>query len=317
MSFTGVDSLDRSIDKANVWLADIDAGFGTSDRHLAYRVLRAWLHCLRDRLSVEVAAHFAAQLPELLRGVFFDGWNPAKVPHKYDRAAYVARFAREARVRDSDVAKAAAIVSAVARQHMSAGVVAEAFGLLPADLRHLLEPAAADGRRQAAVKGAIIMRETPTVQVRTETRGAVPEGTVDLVVQRVSSLLRAAPEPVLFAGVKLIMSADPAVQRPAIAQVKVDLNGRPVRAQAAGGTMRAAVEHACDRLRIRLERAARNWEAIRGGQPAAGPGEWRHQSLPTPRQPYFPRRPGERAVTRRKSYALASQTADEAAADAD
>jgi uncharacterized protein (DUF2267 family) len=55
---TGVENLDRSIDKANAWLADIDAGFGTSDRHLAYRVLRAWLHCLRDRL--EPAASEAA-----------------------------------------------------------------------------------------------------------------------------------------------------------------------------------------------------------------------------------------------------------------
>lgn len=137
---TGVENLDRSIGKANAWLADIDARFGTSDRQLAYRVLRAWLHCLRDRLSVQVAAHFAAQLPELLRGVFFDGWNPARVPQKYDRTAYVTRFAREARVRDSDVGKAARIVSAVAGEHMSAGVVAEAFGLLPADLRELLEP---------------------------------------------------------------------------------------------------------------------------------------------------------------------------------
>jgi uncharacterized protein (DUF2267 family) len=144
MSFTGVENLDRSIDKANTWLADIDAGFGTNDRHLAYRVLRAWLHCLRDRLSVEVAAHFAAQLPELLRGVFFDGWNPSRVPQKYDRAAYVARFARDARVRDTDVAKAARIVSVVAARHMSAGVVAEAFRLLPADLRELLEPTASE-----------------------------------------------------------------------------------------------------------------------------------------------------------------------------
>lgn len=144
MSFTGVDNLDTSIGKANAWLADIAAGFGTKDRGLAYRVLRAWLHCLRDRLSVEVAAHFAAQLPELLRGVFFDGWNPGRVPQKYDRAAYVARFAREARVRDSDVVKAAGIVTAVARRHMSAGVVAHAFGLLPADLRDLLEPAAGE-----------------------------------------------------------------------------------------------------------------------------------------------------------------------------
>jgi uncharacterized protein (DUF2267 family) len=97
MSSTGVNSLDGAIDKANAWLADIDAGFGTDDRQLAYRVLRAWLHCLRDRLSVEVSAHFAAQLPELLRGVFFDGWNPSRVPQKYDWAEYVTRFAREAR----------------------------------------------------------------------------------------------------------------------------------------------------------------------------------------------------------------------------
>lgn len=143
MSFTGVSSLDASIDRANAWLADIDEGFGTSDRRLAYRVLRAWLHCLRDRLTVEMAAHFAAQLPELLRGVFFDGWSPDRVPRKYDRAEYLARFAREARVRDSDVVKSARIVTAVARRHLSAGLMTHALGLLPTDLRELIDPAAA------------------------------------------------------------------------------------------------------------------------------------------------------------------------------
>ena len=103
---------------------------------------------------MEVAAHFAAQLPELLRGVFFDGWNPSQVPQKYDRAAYVTRFAREATVRDSDVGKAARIVSAVARHHMSAGVVAEAFRLLPADLRELLEPAASEAATAAGTSSA-------------------------------------------------------------------------------------------------------------------------------------------------------------------
>lgn len=152
MSLTGVDSLDRSIAKATSWLADIDAGFGSSDRGLAYRVLRAWLHNLRDRLSVEVAAHFAAQLPELWRGVFFEGWNPSGVPHKYDRAAYVTRFAREAVVRDSDVVKSARIVTAVARRHMSAGVIAQAFGLLPADLRDLLDAQAPAGPASAAAR---------------------------------------------------------------------------------------------------------------------------------------------------------------------
>ena len=161
------------------------------------------------------------------------------------------------------------------------------------------------------------MANQQTVQVQTETRGPVPEDAVSLAVHRVSSLLHLASEPVLFARVKLTMAADPAVERPAVAQASVDLNGRLIRAQAAGGIMREAVEHACDRLRIRLERAARNWEAIRGGRPVPGPGEWRHQSPPAPRPPYFPRPPGERTVVRHKSYALARQTPDEAAAEAE
>jgi uncharacterized protein (DUF2267 family) len=144
MSFTGVDSLDSSISKSNAWLADIDAGFGTKDRRFAYRVLRAWLHSLRDGLTVDVAANLAAQLPELLRGVFFDGWNPSRAPRKYDRDSYVARFAREAQVRDSDVVKSARIVTAVAREHMSAGGVAHAFDHLPAGVRELLEPELAE-----------------------------------------------------------------------------------------------------------------------------------------------------------------------------
>jgi hypothetical protein len=124
-----------------------------------------------------------------------------------------------------------------------------------------------------------------------------------------------ASEPVLSARVKLIMAADPAVKCPAMFQVGIDPNERLVRAQAAGETMREGVEHACDRLRIRLERAARNWAAIRGGQPSPGPVEWRHHSVAAPRLPCFPRPPEERAVVRRKSYALACQTPDEAVAD--
>lgn len=156
-----------------------------------------------------------------------------------------------------------------------------------------------------------------TLQVQAETRGEVPEGAVSLAVHRVSALLRLAPEPVLFARVKLVMAADPAVPRPATAQVNIDLNGRLIRAQAAGPTMREAVEHAGDRLRIRLERAARNWAATRGGRPVSEPGEWRHQSRPAGRLPYYPRPARERTVLRHKSYALARQTPDQAADEAE
>jgi hypothetical protein len=62
----------------------------------------------------------------------------------------------------------------------------------------------------AVVKGAmVIMAAAQTVQVRAETRGAVPEDAVSFAVHRVSSLLRVASEPVLFARVKLTMAAPP------------------------------------------------------------------------------------------------------------
>ena len=142
MSFTGVDSLDASIGKVNQWLADVADAFGTDDRRFAYRVLRTWLHCLRDRLTVQVAAHFAAQLPELLRGVFYDGWNPSRVPVKYGRSEYVARFARGAGVHESDVAKAARLVTVTVRRHLSAGAVDDAFVVLPTGLRQFLQESA-------------------------------------------------------------------------------------------------------------------------------------------------------------------------------
>ena len=161
------------------------------------------------------------------------------------------------------------------------------------------------------------MADTEALEVQAETRGSVPASAVSLAVGRVSSLLRIASEPVLFARVKLTMHADPAVERPAIVQINIDLNGRLVRVQSADETMTAAIEHACDRLRIRLKRAARNWAALRGGQPLPGPGEWRHGSIPAPRLPYFPRPSEERIVMRHKSYAPVHETPEEAATEAE
>jgi ribosome-associated translation inhibitor RaiA len=147
--------------------------------------------------------------------------------------------------------------------------------------------------------------------------GRVPAGMRELAVAKVGSLLRFASEPVPWARVTLGVSADPAVQRPAVAQATIDLNGRTVRAQAADETMRAAVEHMAARLRVRLERSARDWEARRGALPVGEPGEWRHQSIPAHRPAYFPRPADARAVIRRPGYASHPLTLEEAVAELD
>jgi uncharacterized protein (DUF2267 family) len=147
MSFTRVSSLDTSISKTNTWLAEIAGEFGTEDRRLAYRVLRAWLHALRDRLPIPIAANFAAQLPELLRGVFYDGWSPRRVPVKFGPSEYVVRFARDAGIHDADVPRAASVVTRAVRNHVSAGALDEALAALPPGIRQITEPTgAADGR---------------------------------------------------------------------------------------------------------------------------------------------------------------------------
>ncbi|QDI72595.1 hypothetical protein CD934_30790 [Streptomyces calvus] len=105
--------------------------------------MRAWLHTFRDRLTVDVAAHVAAQLPELLRGVYYDGWNPSAVPIKYDRDGYVNRFAQEAKIAPEDVPRTAAAVTSVVREHFSPGALESAVEQLPHGIRDvLLQPAA-------------------------------------------------------------------------------------------------------------------------------------------------------------------------------
>jgi ribosome-associated translation inhibitor RaiA len=161
------------------------------------------------------------------------------------------------------------------------------------------------------------MNAVQTMPVQVEAHGRVPEGMRELAAAKAGSLLRFASEPVLSARVTLAVSADPAVPRPAVVQATVDLNGRIVRAQAAGQTMRAAIEHMTARLRVRLERSARNGAARRGTLPVPDPGQWRHQSLPAHRPAYFLRPTSARAVIRRPGYAAHPLTPEEAVAELD
>jgi uncharacterized protein (DUF2267 family) len=87
MSATGLDVFDRTLQTTHIWLDEIMTKLGP-DRHLAWHVLGAVLHALRDRLNVGLAVHLGAQLPLLVRGLYYDQWHPSEQTLK-ERSAEV------------------------------------------------------------------------------------------------------------------------------------------------------------------------------------------------------------------------------------
>ncbi len=68
MSANGLEVFDKTIQTTNIWLNEIMEQIGP-DRHVAWKVLSAVLHKLRDRLPIDLSAHLGSQLPLLVRGI--------------------------------------------------------------------------------------------------------------------------------------------------------------------------------------------------------------------------------------------------------
>ncbi|NEM98196.1 DUF2267 domain-containing protein [Pontibacter burrus] len=67
---------------ATVLLHTVANELQTDDLNKAGRIFRAVLHAIRDRLHLHEAVHFASQLPIIWKGIFFDQYEPDKVPVK-------------------------------------------------------------------------------------------------------------------------------------------------------------------------------------------------------------------------------------------
>ncbi|WP_245998719.1 ribosome hibernation promotion factor [Nocardia pseudobrasiliensis] len=143
----------------------------------------------------------------------------------------------------------------------------------------------------------------------------VSAGGAEYAREKITHALGYASEPVLSARVRLTGHRDPAMEKPIVAQANVNFDGRGVRVQVAAATTREAIDLLEARLKARLERLSRHWEAVRGAGPGPGPHEWRHGETPRVPLPYFPRPSEQREVVRHKSFALADETCDEAAFD--
>lgn len=128
----------ETLRKSNAWLAELARIGGFHSREQAYSVLHAVLQTLRDRLTVDEAAHLGAQLPLLIRGIYYEGWKPAAMPGRQrTKAEFLGRVAGRlgnCEVKPDDACRA---VFALLERHISKGEIEDIRRMLHTRLRDL------------------------------------------------------------------------------------------------------------------------------------------------------------------------------------
>lgn len=130
---------DKMVQDAHIWLQQIADRMEMSDnRKIAYHALRGVLFALRDRLTVSETFDLAAQLPTLIRGIFFEGYQPERKPLKYDREDFLDVVDAELSMAGgADPEVAVRTVMEVLSGHISPGEARHIRELLPMQLRTL------------------------------------------------------------------------------------------------------------------------------------------------------------------------------------
>ncbi len=131
--------IDRTVQTTHEWLSRLTHESELQDEEHAYAVLRATLHGLRDRIGPDVAVHLAAQLPLLLKGTFYEGWDPRATPQRLDLDAFVRRVEDDANLGSSAAAiSSARAVCQLLEEEFAPGTMEHVRAVLPSDFSVLL-----------------------------------------------------------------------------------------------------------------------------------------------------------------------------------
>lgn len=131
-------ALAHGMQQIQEWLKELRDNGDLADETEALSVLRGVLHQLRDRLTPEEALELGAQLPVIVRGIYYEGWRPSRTPEKVrTRQKFLdevllkmlpRRVAPEAAVRD---------VFALLAHHCDPGEIGDVIAQLPSDIKEL------------------------------------------------------------------------------------------------------------------------------------------------------------------------------------
>ncbi len=136
------DLIDSTIHTSRVWFRDLMQTLELPDDEAGrgFHALRAGLHAIRDRLPITEAVHLGAQLPTLVRGVYYEDWRPSRTPAPiHDVDGFLRRVAEDGHLAgETEASHAVGAVMRVLRRHVTAGEIDDVLAALPADIRALL-----------------------------------------------------------------------------------------------------------------------------------------------------------------------------------
>lgn len=137
-----------AIETIQVWLKELKETGELADDDAAYSVLRAVLHKLRDRLTLEEAVDLGAQIPLIVRGLYYEHWQPHRIPRKVrSRAAFLDELSKEVLPFTYPVDWAVTAVFKLLTHHCEPGEISHVIGQLPDDLKELWPETARNFRK--------------------------------------------------------------------------------------------------------------------------------------------------------------------------
>ncbi len=143
-------NFNKYAEKGNRIIDEVAVQLGIEkNRDLAFRITRAVLHTLRERLPIQESFHLLAQLPFVLKALYVDGWKYHKKPNRKikDVESFIQTMIGEdypaghhdfASGKDGE--NAVRGVFTVLKKHISTGEAADISKTLPVDLKELWTP---------------------------------------------------------------------------------------------------------------------------------------------------------------------------------
>ena len=132
-------ALDKLVQSAHIWLKDLMYELNQSEADQTFHLLQATLQTLRDRLPAVEAVHLGAQLPAVIRGIYYEGWKFSETPVKSKtKEEFLERITEKYNAPlGVDTETAARAVFKLLYHHISEGEVKKIKNVTPEQLREL------------------------------------------------------------------------------------------------------------------------------------------------------------------------------------